>query len=212
MSDFIEIIKLSRNLHIRQLHEGWELLGFETRNKYSILDDENQEVAFAAEQSTGWGGRILRQIFGHWRSFKVILFDAQKAPLFNLDFPFRWFFKSLFVKTPQGRIIGKLQQRFAIFRKKFDVFDSQGKLIAQINSPFFKFWTFEFFYRGRSLGRIEKKWSGAMSEIFTDKDNFVVVMKPDLSPELKILMLSTCIMVDIIYFENNKVKITELLD
>lgn len=212
MPDFLEKLSQSQILHVRQIHEPWELIGFETRNKYSVLDEEGRDLAFCAEQSTGWGGRVLRQVFGHWRSFKVLIFDDQKVPLFQLDFPFRWFFKTLFIKSHEGRIVGKLQQRFSFFRKKFDILDPYGRLIASINSPFFKIWTFEFFDRGKSLGKIEKKWSGSLSEIFTDKDNFVIVFNPRITSEMKILMLATCIMVDIIYFENNKVKVSDLLD
>ncbi len=141
----------------------------------------------------------------------MIIFNEQKEPVYKLEFPFRWFFKTLFVKDSEGRKLGRLQQRFAIFRKKFDVFDGRGVLIAQINSSFFKFWTFEFFKGQRTLGKIQKKWAGALSEMFTDKDNFVVSYEdPDLSAETRAIMLATCVMVDIIYFENNQGKFNVL--
>lgn len=201
MKDFKEHITDTHLLHVQQVFEGFELLGFETRNKYKILDQDSNPLAFAAEQSTGIGGTILRQIFGHWRSFKVVIFDENRKPIYKLSFPFRWFFKTLILSEAEGRMIGKLEERFAIFRKKFDVYDANGALVAKINSSFFRFWTFEFFHNNRSLGKVQKKWSGVLGEFFTDKDNFIVTFEKQLPPDTKALMLATCIMVDIVYFE-----------
>ncbi len=205
MNDFKEHLTNSKLLHVQQVWEGFEIvLGWESRNKYRILDEHQKPVAFAAEQSAGIAGALMRQVFGHWRSFKVTIFNEQKQKVFDLNFPFRWFFKTLIVTDVNGATIGHLEERFAIFRKKFDVYDNQNRIVAKINSSFFKFWTFEFFDGGRSLGKIQKKWSGMLGEIFTDKDNFVVTFTPMTNPETKALMLATCLMVDIIYFENNQ--------
>lgn len=211
MNDLEIHLNEARTLHVQQVYEGFEILGFETRNKYKILDENLNPVAFAAEDSTGLGGTILRQIFGHWRSFKVSVFNERKEKVLNLHFPFRFFFKTLFVTDTHGKEIGELHQRFAIFRKKFDVYGPRGQLIARINSSFFRFWTFEFFNHGQSLGKIQKKWSGGLTELFTDKDNFVISFNdPALTADTKALMLATCLMVDIIYFENNKASAADL--
>jgi uncharacterized protein YxjI len=106
--------------------------------------------------------------------------------------------------------LGHIQQRFAIFRKQFDVHDSRGRVIARINSSFFRFWTFEFKSGQRELGKIEKKWSGVLSEMFTDKDNFIVSFEDKTDEKLRPLMLATCLMVDMIYFEN-KADINEFI-
>lgn len=206
MNELQQHISTSKILHVQQVWEGFEIVfGFETRNKYKILDENLKPLAFAAEQSTGLLGTIIRQFLGHWRSFKVVIYNENREEEYLLDFPFRWFFKTLFLSDIRGNRIGYLQQRFAIFRKKFDVYDQRGHLIAKINSSFFKFWTFEFFDGNRSLGKIQKKWSGVLGEFFTDKDNFIISYKdPNLNHEVKVLMVATCLMVDIIYFENNQ--------
>jgi uncharacterized protein YxjI len=202
MNDFEQHLKDCHLLHVQQVFEGLELLGFETWNKYRILDQDSHPLAYAAEQKAGIGGMIMRQFLGHWRTFKVSIFNERKEEVYLLNFPFRWFFKTLFVSESKGRIIGRLEQRFAFFRKKFDVYDTRGNLVANINSSFFKFWTFEFFHHNQSLGKVQKKWSGVLSEMFTDKDNFVVTYSdPNLTADVKALMLATCLMVDIIYFE-----------
>lgn len=201
MKDFKEHLSETHLLHVQQVFEGFELLGFETRNKYKILDEHKNPLAYAAEQSSGISGTILRQFLGHWRSFKVIIYDEERREVFKLNFPFRWFFKTLILSEVNGRMIGRLEERFAVFRKKFDVLDVNGNVVAKINSSFFRFWTFEFFHHNRSLGKVQKKWSGMLGELFTDKDNFIVTYEGELSSDLRALMLATSLMVDIVYFE-----------
>jgi hypothetical protein len=196
----------SKKLHVQQILEGIEIFtGFETRNKYRILNEDMTPLAFAAEPSTGLSGALMRGVFKHWRSFKIEIFNQERDLLYLAHFPFRWFFKSLYLEKQDGSPLGHLQARFALFYKKFDLCDSRGKVIGRVKSPLFKFWTFEFRQGQRKIGTVQKKWSGTMSELFTDRDNFTVTYaQADLSIEIKVLMLAACLMIDIIYFENNK--------
>ena len=54
----------------------------------------------------------------------------------------------------------------------------------------------------RSTALIEKKWSGLLTEMFTDKDNFrVAFLDPGLSAEQRMLVLAAAVFVDLQYFE-----------
>lgn len=210
-NQFLQSLKAADHLHVQQVHEAWELLGLETRNKYRILDQDQKPIAFAAEVSTGLLGTLLRLTLKHWRSFEVHVFDNDRKLLFKGRFPFRWFFKSLFLEDASGKQLGELRERFGIFYKRFDLLDPFGREVATIRSPLFKLWTFDVKRNEQLLGTIKKKWSGALTEIFTDKDNFVVTYaSPDLDLSLKAFLLCTTVMVDIVYFENNRG--TSLLD
>lgn len=211
---FQEKLLHSNRLHVRQVWESWEtFLGWESRNKYEIEDPDQNLTGFAAEQSSGLTGTILRQILGHWRSFRIFIFDEDRQKLYDLDFPFRWFLKTLYVRDARGKKLGHLEERWAFFRKKFDVYDRNGRVVARINSSFFKFWTFDFKFGGRDLGTIQKNWSGALNEFFTDKDNFMVTFADEKSDaEFRVLMLATCLMVDIVYFEKKSNGVVELFD
>ena len=72
------LLQLS-TLIVRQRAELAELLGFETRNKYSIEGEQGQALAFAAEQQKGTLGFLLRQFLGHWRSFEIQFFDPLRT-------------------------------------------------------------------------------------------------------------------------------------
>lgn len=202
MSNLIEKLNNEMSFLIRQRHEMAELLGFETRNKYEILDENQQSLGFAAEQQKGFLGFIARQFLGHWRSFEVHFFDVQRIPIWKCRHPFRFFFNRFEIETADGRKIGALQQRFSLFSRRFDVEGARGEVLMQMVSPLFRIWTFKFLRRNQEVARIEKKWSGIFSEGFTDKDNFKLsISDKQLDSELRALLLTSCIFVDLMYFE-----------
>jgi uncharacterized protein YxjI len=193
----------SSSLVIRQKRELAELLGFESRNKYEIMNEQGSVLGYAAEQNKGFLGMLFRQFLGHWRRFEVFIFDNQKQQIAIAKQPFRFFFQRLEIRLPNDQPIGALQQRFAIFRKRFDIVDADGKLIFEMSSPFFRIWTFKFFdLSGTEIARIEKKWSGLFSEVFTDRDNFRLQFgSPGLSGKHRYLLIAAAIFIDLNYFE-----------
>lgn len=192
-----------KNLVVRQTFEVAEWFGFETRNKYEILDENKIPVAFAAEQQKGFFGWLLRQFLGHWRSFDVHIFNNQRQVVMHAHHPFRFIFQRLEIKDAQGRFLGSIQQRFSILSKRFDVQNARGMTVMEVASPIWRIWTFEFFHGNKLVAAIRKKWSGLFSEMFTDRDNFLVEFSdPTLSNEEKQLVLAAAIFVDLKYFED----------
>ena len=55
---------------------------------------------------------------------------------------------------------------------------------------------------GVEVGRISKKWGGAMKEVFTDADNFGVQFPAEWEPPLKALFLGAVFLIDFVHFEN----------
>jgi uncharacterized protein YxjI len=203
----IDSLALTRTneLYVKQVFELGELFGFETRNKYAINDAHGQAVAYAAEQQKGVLGFLLRQFLGHWRPFDITFFNSQRQPFLRASHPFRFFFQRLEVFEPSGRAIGAIQQRFALFSKKFDVLDAQGNVLLEMRSGLFRPWTFPFERAGQQQALIEKKWSGVLGELFTDKDNFRVKFEsPSLTSDQRSLILAAAIFVDLQYFERHE--------
>ena len=190
-------------LVIRQRHEIAELIGFETRNKYDVTDAQGNLVAFAAEQQKGIFGFLMRHFLGHWRTFEILFFTPSRQPIFRAKHPFRFFFQRLEIFNMQNQLLGVVQQRFAILSKKFTLLNPQGSEIFRVSSPFWKIWTFPFLRRGREVAVVKKKWSGAFTELLTDKDSFMVEFSdPSLTEEERTLILVSGLFVDIQYFEN----------
>jgi len=191
----------SPELFVRQKRELAEFFGFETRNKYAISTPDRQEVLYAAEQRSGILGMLALYFLGHWRSFDIAFFDTARQEAFRAHHPFRFFFQRLEVAAG-GRPVGALQQRWAWLTKRFDVLDADGNVLFEMRSGFFKVWTFPFFRGETQVAVIEKKWSGVLTEMFTDKDNFrVAFMDPSITAEQRMLILAAAVFVDLQYFE-----------
>ena len=192
----------AKEFRFKQIHELAELFGFETRNRYALSTLDGKAVGYAAEQQKGFLGFIFRQVLGHWRSFEVHVFNANRETALILKHPFRWFFQRLEVFDGDGAHLGSIQQRWALFTKSFDVEDTRGKVRYQVRSPFFKFWTFTFTKHGQEVATVKKQWSGLLSEAFTDKDNFrLETHGPNLDQEDRLLIFSAAVFVDLQYFE-----------
>lgn len=186
----------------RQRRELAELFGFESRNKYEILGPTGEAVGFAAEKRKGILDFLFRQQLGHWRSFEIQVFAADRSPQFVVRHPFRFFFQRLEVSGQQGEKIGAIQQRFAIFSKRFDVEDAAGRVAFTVRSPIWRLWSFPFESSGRERAVVAKRWSGAFSELFTDRDNFAIHFADRaLSEAERRLVLAAALFIDLIYFE-----------
>ncbi|MBR0925355.1 hypothetical protein JQ561_01940 [Bradyrhizobium diazoefficiens] len=189
-------------MYVQQVFEMAELFGLETRNKYRIRDENGRDLLYAAEQQKGVLGFLFRQLFGHWRSFEVHFFDAARQPVMRGIHPFRFFFQCLELRSRDDRLIGTIERQFSIFTKRFHVHDAQGRVVLEVTSPLWKVWTFPFMRGGREQARVAKKWSGLGSELFTDRDNFLVeYLERSLTEDERALVLAAAIYVDLMYFE-----------
>lgn len=192
----------TRAIAIRQRVELAELIGFETRNKYEILDESGRPIGYAAEQTRGLFGFIFRQIFGHWRRFNILIFNLDRQPLYRAKNQFRIWFTRVEVYNSSEQFLGAIQKRFSIFSKKFDIEDEQGQILMTVQSPFWRIWTFPVRANGVEKAVIRKKWSGALTEVLLDKDNFRVEFNDSaLTQTERALLLCSALFVDLEYFE-----------
>ena len=122
-----------------------------------------------------------------------------------LTTPFRWFFTRIELKTPEGKPLGAIEKRFSILTKRFDVENSKGLVIFEVASPIWKIWNFAFKHKGRDVPSVNKKWSGLLSEAFTDRDNFMVeFLHADLTDEERQLVMASAVFIDLLYFERKQ--------
>lgn len=187
-------------LQVVQRRELAEIIGIETRNKYELRSPDGVVVGFAAEQGRGVLASLARYFMGHWREFEILVFDAERRPALRALHPFRWFFQRLEVSDADGRALGAIQQRWGVFTARFDVEDASGRVIFTMSSGIFSPWTFPFFREGVEAARVEKKWSGLLTEAFTDGDRFRVVFGSTQGDE-RALLLAAALFTDLQYFE-----------
>jgi uncharacterized protein YxjI len=193
----------NRKYFVHQIFETAELFGFETRNKYEILSENSQRIAYAAEQSKGLFGFLLRQFLGHWRSFEIHVFSPERTLLIVAKHPFRFYFNQVDIFDAANHFLGRIRRRFSLLSKRFDVENERGSVILEVSSPLWKIWTFPFRRHNEELATVRKKWSGLLNEAFTDKDRFQIEFHSHkLSNEERQLVLVSALFIDLIYFEN----------
>ena len=185
----------------------WEiLLNWEQRNEYAVSDPSGRTVASIVEQGEGLMAALVRCFMGSHRPLDVTVCDTQQRTLLAFQRGFFWFFSSLDVRTPDGRVQGRVERRFGIIRRRYDLVDDGDRVFATIESPFWRIWTFPILQRdGRQVGEITKKWSGLGRELFTDADNFKVDFgTPDWTLAQRTVLLAAALSIDFDFFENNQ--------
>lgn len=195
----MERLANAEGLVVSQKKEWGEILtGFETRNRYKILDTQGQELFLAAEEG---GNLLLRWFLKALRPFTVQVRDMDNASMLQVKRPFRFFFHEAAVSDATGRVVGTIRRRFALLRRIYTVTDSHGRELCELFGPILHPWTFEVRQGGIEQGKICKKWSGLLKEGFTDADNFGVTFPSGWSEEHKALLLGAVFLIDFVHFE-----------
>ena len=194
----------AETLIIRQQKEWGEILtGFETKNKYDVLDHFSNPLLEAQEDGDGALATITRLFLKALRPFTIHLFSPQGAGLFKLTRPFRFYFHELDVSQANGAPLGKIKRRFALLRRIYSVIDRNGNEIFELFGPLLHPWTFQIKRGGQELGKITKKWSGLVKESFTDADNFGITFPKGADLAQKAILLGAVFLIDFVHFENS---------
>ncbi len=196
----MEQLRTVSSLVVRQKKEIGEILtGFETKNKYVVLDENGNHLYFAAEEK---GSFLLRIFLKALRPFKLAVLTENQEVVLRVIRPFRFFFHRAEIVDGQGKTLGIIQKRFSILRRKYSVLDSLGEEKFQLFGPLLHPWTFQIKRDGTEYGKITKKWSGLLTEGFTDADNFGVTFPQEWEIETKALFLGAVFLIDFVHFEN----------
>lgn len=193
-------------------------IGFETANKYSVLNSMGQKIFFAAEDSDC----CTRNCCGPIRPFNMNIVDNGGREVIHISRPLRcdncWFpccLQTLEVTAPPGTPIGYVVQEWSILYPKFRIENAQRETVLRIDGPCCRFsFCGDVEFRILSadgmgvVGQISKQWSGLVKEAFTDADNFGIKFPMDLSITMKAVMIGAAFLIDFMFFEKqgNKEK------
>lgn len=201
------VLEEADHYFVRQKKEWTEIVvDFETRNQYEVIDATGQAVGTASEVSSGVGGFLKRNFFGSHRALDVRIHDAAGDPVMALSRAFFFFFSSLEVRAPDGDGVGRIDRRFGLLYKKYDLVDEHGRVFARVQSPLWRLWTFPVRHvNGVSRATISKRWGGALREVFADADTFRVGLDQGVwTAAERQLLFASAIAIDFDFFENNQ--------
>ncbi|OWF44076.1 phospholipid scramblase 1-like [Mizuhopecten yessoensis] len=217
----LEYLTNMDQLIIKQQLETLEVFtGWETANKYKLLNSQGQQVYFAAEES----GMCERQCCGSSRGFSLHITDnaGQEIIKCTRDFKccagFCWlanfdvFAHEIAVEAPVGTVVGYVRQERSCWTPHYSIRDANREIVFHIKGPCCVMngccWDQEFIVWSKDwteeVGKISKKWTGFTKELFTDADNFGMNFPMDLDVKLKAVMLGAVFLIDFIFFEQKQ--------
>ena len=198
----MEQLQSVTSLAVKQKKEWGEIVsGFETKNKYVVMDQLGNELFYAVEVG---GSFLLRSFLRGMRPFTMDILLSSGERVLQLRRPFRFILSHLDIYDRQGTKIGSLQQRFTILKRLYSVYGAEGQCMAQLVGPILHPWTFHVVRNGVEVGSIKKQWSGMGKEMFTDADNFSATFPPDFDEKQKSILLGAIFLIDFVHFENRK--------
>ena len=170
---------------------------FSSRNSYEILD-EGGKVTGTAEQKTSGLAKALGMVLGD----PPTQIDFREKPDDSLVFTVRrrgYLMKKVEVADAQGVVVGTYKAKRFSLAGGFHVYDKDGKHVAEIRGQLLKS-DYTFFQPdGKTeMGKVSKKWAGAMKELFTTADTYGVQLAPAFAdqPTVKMLILGAAVAID----------------
>jgi uncharacterized protein YxjI len=190
---------------IRQERQFAErLVGIELRNRYQVENASGQALYDVREVQSGVGAFFARQFLGSRRSFTLEIGTVAGEVALTLHRPYTWFLSEMEVRGAQGRTLGRIDQRWRFFSRRLDLLSPTGEVLAFLYGPLFKPWTFQLIQGETEVGKIQKRWSGLLTEAFTNADNFTLQFSHGLDPRLRPLTLAAAFLIDFLYFEQRQ--------
>ena len=115
------------------------------------------------------------------------------------------------VHSPPGTLVGTVKQKMTNWAPEFLIKDASGNEVLKIKGPCCMIKCcndidFEVLTLGEEeqpVGKITKQWTGAITELLTDADNFGVTFPMDLDVKIKATLLGALFLIDFMYFEQN---------
>lgn len=191
--------------------------GWESSNKYKILNNQGQQVYFAFEESDV----CMRQCCESDRGFVLHIVDNLNQEVIKVTREFKccagccWCASSNYcafrvdIEAPVGVHVGSIRQECSALKPLYTIRNPDEEVVFNIEGPLCVFdclggQDFNITStRGEEVGRITKEFSGLVKELFTNADNFGVVFPQDLDVKMKACIIGAVFLIDFMYFEDN---------
>ncbi|MDQ1087733.1 phospholipid scramblase-related protein [Siphonobacter sp. SORGH_AS_1065] len=176
---------------------------FKFSNAYKVFNREGEEIGLIQQRVSGFH-KALRVIgdLKKMMPFTLEILDTNGMVQATISRGWTLFLSKISITDSNGVTIGSIKQKFKLFKPRFIITDQYDQTIAEINGDW-KAWDFTITdAHAIPIGSISKKWNGAMREIFTSADKYVVSIEESVAEDTrKIAIVSTAITIDMVLKE-----------
>jgi len=172
-------------------------------NNYKLYDNQGTQIGQIKQKLTT-GKKILQLFLSKaMLPFTLEIQDIDEKCVAQVSRGWTFWMSKIKITDSEGIVIGYIKQKFAFLKPTFKIFNANQEEIGQIAGDW-KAWNFTIKNAtGESIGTINKKWAGAVKEIFTTADKYYVSIDPSYNEDLnKVIILSTAITIDMVLKES----------
>ncbi len=176
---------------------------FKFENSYQLYDDMGVNIG-AIFQKLTIGQKLLRVFISKsMLPFMLEIKDLDGNVQATISRGWTFWMSKITIADGGGNLAGTIRQKFKFFKPEFSISDTNGLEIAKITGDW-KAWSFLILDSNQqTIGTIDKKWAGAMKEIFTSADKYNVTLNSEIKDNLrKIAILSSAITIDMVLKES----------
>lgn len=171
-------------------------------NEYEVLDENALPIGKIKQRLSG-GAAILRLFLNRaMLPFTLEILDAHEQVQATISRGFTFFMSKITVTIPGSTAPFYIKQKFTLLKSSFHILDQSGQKIGEIQGDW-KAWNFSILdMSGSEIGRVNKQWAGALKELFTTADKYMVTIdKSDMEYYKKVAILSAAITIDMVLKE-----------
>jgi uncharacterized protein YxjI len=164
---------------------------FKFTNAYKVYD-EFGEIGLIHQRLTA-GQKFLRLLLKKGMlPFQLEITDLNGDTLVTIKRGWTFWMSKITLTDGKGDLLGKINQKFAILKPTFKIFDDTDTEIAGITGDW-KGWSFKIAdMNGNQIGTISKKWNGILKEAFTTADKYVVDIVPEYAEDKRKMAIVSC--------------------
>jgi uncharacterized protein YxjI len=171
-------------------------------NEYEVLDENALPIGKIKQRLSG-GAAVLRLFLNKsMLPFKLEIVDTNEHVQATISRGFTFFMSKIAVTMPDGSAPFFIKQKFTLLKSSFHILDQGGQKVGEIAGDW-KAWNFSITdMSGTEIGRINKQWAGALKEIFTTADKYMVTLdRSDIEYHKKVAIVSAAITIDMVLKE-----------
>ena len=176
---------------------------FKFENSYKVFNNKGNEIG-SVNQKLSLGQKSLRLLLNkNMLPFQLEIKDAKGNLQTSISRGWTFFMSTILIDDSNGNNIGSIKQKFKLFKPTFKIYDKSEQLVAVITGDW-KAWNFQIKdSNDKQIGTINKKWNGAMKEIFTTADKYNVDLNSEYTDvSNKMAILSSAITIDMVLKES----------